>query len=197
MRCLPALLTVSTTQLVESSERPAASQPVLPSSDATYPSSETDIFRTSEAMRCFLSGIDDTSCLSRWLICRLQTTAELIAYRINRRAAGFTKLESLGERVDRAVGLLLRLAEAWKQKLLDRGPRRRRSRSLFGARETALARSKRQSARRAFGPLPRPLGAGRRTRCGRTRPVHALARATRDARDWIPIVPRPRGVSLG
>ena len=32
-----------------------------------------------------------------------------------------TKLESLGQRVDRAVGVLLRLAEAWKQKLLDRG----------------------------------------------------------------------------
>jgi hypothetical protein len=30
------------------------------------------------------------------------------------------------------------------------------------------------------------LGACRRTRCGRTRPAHASARATRDARDWIP-----------
>src|SRR5215469_10118088 len=66
MRCAPALLTVSSTQLVESSERPAASQTLLPSSDATYPSSETDILRISEAMRCFLSGMDDTSCSSRW-----------------------------------------------------------------------------------------------------------------------------------
>jgi hypothetical protein len=94
MRCAPALLTVSTTQLVESSERPAASQPVLPSSDATYPSSETDILRIGEAMRCFLSGMDDTSCSSRWLICRLWTTAKLIAYRINRRAARFLRLEA-------------------------------------------------------------------------------------------------------
>ena len=88
MRCAPALLTVSSTQLVESLERPAASQPLLPSSDATYPSSETDILRISEATRCFLSGMDDTS---RSLICRLEPTAKLIAYRLNRRAAGLNQ----------------------------------------------------------------------------------------------------------
>jgi len=63
------LLTVSTTQPVESSERPVATQPVLPSIGATYPSNETDIFRTTEAILCFLAGMDDTSCSSRWLIC--------------------------------------------------------------------------------------------------------------------------------
>jgi hypothetical protein len=36
-------------------------QSLLPSGGATYPSSETDIFRTSEAMRCVLSGLDDPS----------------------------------------------------------------------------------------------------------------------------------------
>src|SRR3954447_10466818 len=56
MRCAPALLKVSTVQLAPSSERPAATQSVLPSVGATKPSSETDIFRTSEAMRCFLPG---------------------------------------------------------------------------------------------------------------------------------------------
>jgi hypothetical protein len=61
MRCAPALLKVSTVQLAPSSERPAATQSVLPSIGATKPSSETDIFRTSEAMRCFLPGMDDTS----------------------------------------------------------------------------------------------------------------------------------------
>src|SRR5258707_10270766 len=54
MRCVPALLTVSSVQAAPSSERPAVTQSVLPSGGATYPSSETDIFRTSEAMRCFL-----------------------------------------------------------------------------------------------------------------------------------------------
>src|SRR3954447_21042944 len=54
MRCAPALLKVSTVQLAPSPERPAATQSVLPSIGATKPSSETDIFRTSEAMRCFL-----------------------------------------------------------------------------------------------------------------------------------------------
>jgi len=43
---------------------PAAIQPVLPSTGATKPSSETDIFRTSAAMRCFPPGMDDTSCSS-------------------------------------------------------------------------------------------------------------------------------------
>lgn len=47
---------------------------------------------TSDATRCFLSGMDDTSCSNRWLICRLQTTAKLIAYPINWCAAGPTKL---------------------------------------------------------------------------------------------------------
>src|SRR3954454_597504 len=56
MRCAPALLKVSTVHLAPSSERPAATQSLLPSIGATKPSSETDIFRTSEAMRCFLSG---------------------------------------------------------------------------------------------------------------------------------------------
>ena len=41
-------------------------------------------------MRCFLSGMDDPSCSSRFLVLRLQATAKLIAYRINRRTAGFT-----------------------------------------------------------------------------------------------------------
>src|SRR6476619_5243557 len=54
MRCAPALLKVSTVQRAPSSERPAAAQSVLPSIGATYPSSETDIFRTSETMRRFL-----------------------------------------------------------------------------------------------------------------------------------------------
>src|SRR6476620_6835144 len=58
MRCAPALLKVSTVQPAPSSERPAATQSVLPSIGATKPSSETDIFRTREAMRCFLSGMD-------------------------------------------------------------------------------------------------------------------------------------------
>src|SRR5579859_1909128 len=56
MRWAPALLTVSSVQLAPSGERPAASQPVLPSAAATKPSSETDILRTSEAIRCFLPG---------------------------------------------------------------------------------------------------------------------------------------------
>jgi len=48
-------------------------------------------------------------------------------------------------------------------------------------------------------PKARPSvkgGACRLSLSGRTRPVHATARATRDATDWIPIVPRPRDVSL-
>src|SRR3954454_999448 len=65
MRCAPALLKVSTVQLAPSSERPAATQSVLPSIPATYPSSETDIFRTSEAMRCFLPGWMTLSVLRR------------------------------------------------------------------------------------------------------------------------------------
>src|SRR6476469_9330812 len=59
MRCAPALLRVSSVQLAPSSERPAATQSLLPSSGATKPSSETDIFRTNEAMRCSLPGLDD------------------------------------------------------------------------------------------------------------------------------------------
>src|SRR5512133_1741983 len=62
MRWAPALLKVSTVHLAPSSERPAATQSALPSTGATKPSSETDIFRTSEAMRCFLPGMDDTNC---------------------------------------------------------------------------------------------------------------------------------------
>jgi len=65
MRCAPAWLKVSTVQLAPSSERPAATQSVLPSIGATKPSSETDIFRTGEAMRRFLPGIEDTRCSSR------------------------------------------------------------------------------------------------------------------------------------
>src|SRR4051812_41229328 len=61
MRCAPALLKVSRVQLAPSSERPAATQSELPSVGATKPSSETDIFRTSEAMRCFLPGMDDVA----------------------------------------------------------------------------------------------------------------------------------------
>src|SRR6476469_4340854 len=49
MRCAPALPRVSSVQLAPSSERPAATQSLLPSSGATKPSSETDIFRTNEA----------------------------------------------------------------------------------------------------------------------------------------------------
>src|SRR3954453_12175045 len=44
-----------------SSEPPAAIQSVLPSIAATQPSSETDIFRSSEAMRCFRPGMDDVN----------------------------------------------------------------------------------------------------------------------------------------
>jgi hypothetical protein len=107
MTCAPVLLTVSTTQVMESSERPAASQSLLLSGDATYPSSETDILRISEAMRCFLPGMDDTSCSSRWLTCRLQPTAKLIAYRITRRTAGFTNERSRWQRSMLLVRLCL------------------------------------------------------------------------------------------
>jgi hypothetical protein len=51
----PGLLTVWRVQLAPSAERSAASQSVLPSAGATKPSSETDILRTSEGIRCFLS----------------------------------------------------------------------------------------------------------------------------------------------
>jgi hypothetical protein len=44
------LLNVSTVQLAPSGERPAATLSLLPSGGATKPSSETDIFKTSEAM---------------------------------------------------------------------------------------------------------------------------------------------------
>ena len=57
--------------------------------------------------------------------------------------------------------------------------------------------SKCSSAGLDIGPLPRPPGACPPDSMRRTRPVHAPARATRDARDWVPIVPRRRGVSLG
>src|SRR6202020_3337892 len=93
MRCVPALLTVSSVQAAPSSERPTVAQSLLPSGGATYPSSETDIFRTSDAMRCFLSGLDDPSCSSRFLVVRLQATAKLIGYWSNRRTAGFTTAE--------------------------------------------------------------------------------------------------------
>ena len=56
------VVTVSTVQLRPSAEPPRGDPVGAPVSGVTYPSSETDIFRTSEAMCCFLPGMDDTSC---------------------------------------------------------------------------------------------------------------------------------------
>src|ERR1700677_2090792 len=96
MRCVPALLTVSSVHAAPSSDRPAVTQSLLPSGGATYPSSETDIFRISEGMRCFLSGIGDPSWSSRFLVLRLQATAKLIGHRISRLTAGFTTVRQSG-----------------------------------------------------------------------------------------------------
>ena len=127
MRCAPALLTVSSTQLVESSERPAASQPVLPSSDATYPLERDGHLQDQCGHALLPSEMDDTSCSSRWLIRRLQTAAELIAHRINRRAAGFTKPEPCRWTRTRGRTVPLWANELPEQHSKHRPLRRRRS----------------------------------------------------------------------
>ena len=73
MRCAPALLTVSRSHSPLSGERPAAIHSGCSWAGSTYPSSEMDIFRISEVMRCFLP-------LSACLVHR--TTAETVAFAI-------------------------------------------------------------------------------------------------------------------